>query len=342
MNRSDIKLAARTLAGFLAAGLSMTESLKRMWLAQPRHADVWINAYQVVSDGRPLSQAFVNVWPSSLIEVVKAGEASGKLEDNFRGIHDALVVEEEVMRQLKQALYPLFMLLAGLVVGIFYMVAVIPGIAENLKGADSWVMDLSLMMRDWKEQYGWQILIATAVASVAALHVLRSPETRESLANAALSIPYVNKAIADLRFGLWARYLALSISSGIGTIVALKNTVSLVQGPMRNAVMHLINDLEKNRSMEEAVNLEALPADDPRQEWLPFFICTAFSTATQTGRLDESLQQISPELIWQGTERINRAAAIGKAVALGLAAAIIVAPLGIAYLQIIQSMENVL
>lgn len=342
MERKDTKLAARSLAGFLAAGLTMTSALQQMSIAQPAYSAFWKSASRQVMDGFPLSKALQQQWPETLVEVVKAGESSGNVEAIFRGIHETLTIEDQVIANLRQILYPIFMMVAGLGMGLFYMVVVIPSIADKLEYHDSAVLSFSLLLRDLKNDYGWQLLIGVLLAGFAIMQVLRAKETREAAMDLALSVPYLNKAIAELRFGLWARYVALSLRSGIGAHSALAGTRRLVSGPMRVAVSHLIQDLGNNRSLEQAVDLENLPSDDPRREWLPFLICSAFATGSQTGRLDESLSQVSPELIAQGTERINRVASIGRALAIGLAAGVIVTPLGIAYLQIIQSMEHVL
>src|SRR5690554_1354133 len=144
MKKTDVRLVVGTLADFLEAGMSLSEAVGRLATVTPKYEQLWQDAKQSIEKGYPFSGSLAGVWDDSLVAVVKAGEESGNVAGIFRDIDDALAIEMEVNAKVRSLLYPLGMFLGGLGVAIFFLISVIPGIAEGIDGADSWVLVLSI------------------------------------------------------------------------------------------------------------------------------------------------------------------------------------------------------
>ncbi|CAM3784121.1 type II secretion system F family protein [Vreelandella rituensis] len=338
MKRNEIKLSSRLLAGFLAAGMPLSESLERMKLTMPAHKLLWHNGVLSVNDGRALSEVMKEAWPPSLVEVLKAGEQAGQVEEVLRGIYDAQLIEDDVMGQLAKIYYPLGMAFSGMIVGLFFLLQVMPNIAEAL-GRDkvAGIMLFSLTAKDYVVENLYMLGISIVGTLAAIVFGMTRPGFKPWAQTVILKIPFLNKAIADLRFGLWARYVALCVKSGLGTRESLMITERTLPEPMREAIQRISSDLAKNVALETTVNTDKLDDDDPRKQWLPFFITTAFITAAQTGRLDESLERVSPELIWQGTRRLGQVIFVAQLIAIAMAAGMIVTPMAAMLIEMIAS-----
>jgi type II secretory pathway component PulF len=340
VKRSDIMLVTSNLADFLDAGMSMSEAVDRLEMAVPKYKSLWQQGGTAIRNGYPLSSVLVEEWPESLVAVVIAGEDSGNVAGIFRDIEEALKIEQEVIKTSMTVVYPLAMIFAGLGVGLFFMLTVLPNVAKNMRGASSTVLDLSLAMSAFFEAYTQQILIAVVGGLIGAAYAVMQPGVRNSFMGIALSVPKLSAALIDLRFGIWAKYLSLCTATGISTAEALRITQPVLPPILQQVVIKIREDLANNVSLSETVNIQNMEANDPRRKLLPFFVGNAFAIAAQTGRLDTALAKSSPTLIRQGTHKLKRIVEVGKLLGIGFAAASIISPLGVVYSELFRAMQE--
>lgn len=340
MNRNDTRLVVGTLADYLEAGISLSESVGRLKLVSPKYSQVWQDARENIERGYPFSETLEGVWDDTLIAVIKAGENSGNVQSMFRDIENALTVEMEVSSQLKRLLYPVIMFFGGLAVGLFFLITVIPGIAQNLESPESVVLLFSLYLSEIIEQHLPLVMLGLFLFIVGSFFLFRSNWARALIINTVLFIKPLRDTVTHLKFGIWTRYLALTLSSGIGTRESLKMTELILEGRMREAVSAILRDLENNIELDQTVNLDRLPASDARKLYLPFFVVNAFSTGSQTGQISAALSKASPALIKQGGRRLESIVNITRAVSIGIAAIATLLPLGLAYSEMFQALEN--
>lgn len=340
MKRNDIMLVTSNLADFLDAGMSMSEAIDRLEMAVPKYKSLWQQGSAAIRSGYPVSSILAKEWPESLIAVVKAGEDSGNVAGIFRDIEDTLRIEQEVIKTTMKVVYPIAMFFAGLGVGLFFMIAVLPSVAENMDGASSPILDASIAMSDFFEANKAQVVAGAAVAIVGLFYGSMQKGFQSWLMGVAMTLPKIKDALVELQFGIWAKYLSLCTSTGISTTEALRMTQPVLPSRLQGVVSSIRNDLANNISLGETVNTTRFSSGDVRKRYLPFFIGNAFSIAAQTGRLDTALAKSSPTLIRQGTHKLNRIVEIGKVVAIAFAATAIVTPLGVVYSELFNAMQE--
>ena len=341
MRKKDVKMIASTLADYLDTGMTMQDSVRRLDRAIPKYAGLFKDMAEALKNGTPLSRLMEGYFGESFLTVMRAGEESGDLAKTMRDIEESIEIEMAVQKEVGRIYYPLGMLVAGLAVGFMFMIFVVPGIAASLEEIENPIILFSLMLSESIDQnYPYYVLgIIGVVGSI--VIVLRSTTGKEVMFAAVTSIKFLRDPIIDLRFGVWARYMAMSVAAGIGTRDALKMTADILPGELRKAVNKVRIDLENNIAMQDAVDLDRIPKNDPRQQYMPFFIINSFVTAAQTAKLDVALYKSSPTLIKQGKDKIERIVGIGRAIAIGVSAFVIIAPLGVIYGELFKALDNI-
>lgn len=118
----DLALLSRNLALCLKAGLTVTQALQ---LCAPLSLNpAWHKSmHEIIHDihrGKNLNSAFKKQgFPSLMLQLLKIGEVTGKLEEQFLKI--ALVYEEaltQALAKITRLIEPLMMVILGIVVGI--------------------------------------------------------------------------------------------------------------------------------------------------------------------------------------------------------------------------------
>lgn len=342
MNLKEIRASAAALGNQLAAGIPIYQAVGRLAQLQPAHAEFWTRSAMSVQSGAPISDSLSSVWPITLVNSVKAGERSGKLDGVFVRIEETTALQEEMRGAMMKLVYPFLMGLAGICVFIGFMVFVLPTLAKSLNTKSSgFVFQLSTWMATFAEQ-NWMIVVGGLVAAVVILTTwLRTPESKVIILDWWLTVPIVRDALRDLYFGLWANYMAMTVTAGITTLEALKLTGAILPTVMRDSVLAFEKDLSvNNRRMAEAADPAKQNPGDPRATWWPFYIANAFIVAEQTGEIDRELGRIAPSLIKEGVTTLNYTIAIANAVAIAISGMLIVAPLAAYYTEIFSAIQQ--
>lgn len=313
MNLKEIKASASALASNFRGHIPMDEAVRTMVAVQPKYEEYWSDVERSVVAGNPLSQSLPTIWPDALVGAVKAGEESGKMEEVFAHITKATEIQLQLRKLLMKLTYPAGIGLAGVLVFILIMVLVAPNTARSFRAQDSnGITQLAFAMEAVFKPYWMMILAGVAVASVLAFKWATSEEGKGALTEIALQVPYLGPGLRDMYFGLWAEYMAMMSAAGITTDRAILLTVDLMPVSLRDGLVAFERDISVNNlSLEQAANVGALRADDPRQEW-PLFIRRAFIVGDRAGDLDGEMQRIAPELIQQGVAKISVSIELGN------------------------------
>lgn len=114
---------ARNMSLMMKAGLTQIESLKITGesLGHFQMEEAVLNSREKVKNGKTLSYSldlYPNLFPATLVAMLRAGEESGKVDEMLESAADNLENElEATMKQIKSLIDPLMMAVVGLVVG---------------------------------------------------------------------------------------------------------------------------------------------------------------------------------------------------------------------------------
>ncbi len=345
MTLAQIGASASALGNQMRAGIPVKQALSRLPLLQPAYSEFWLRASLLVQSGNPLSELLKEGWPEALLNAIKAGEQSGKLEDVLTRIEETVELQQSLRAAVMQLCYPIGMGLTGFGVFLGFMVFVIPGLAKAMakgKGNKSFFFELSIWMNTFFNENWHLILLSLAIAITGTVLWLRTPEARALILESVFKIPIVKDALRDMYFGLWANYMAMMVTAGITTPEALKLTSKLLPGPLQESVLAFEYDLSSNnRPMSDAADLSKQESDDLRPVWWPFYISNAFIIAEQTGEIDRELLRVAKPLIKDGMKTLDRVIGIANIITLILSGLLIVSPLIAYYLEVFSAIKNI-
>lgn len=347
MDLKEIVMCASAFGNQIRAGIPLADAAQRLATIQPKYADFWNKTEANLRSGMALSTQIGEVWPESLINAVKAGEQSGRMDDVFRQIEETVELQIRIRKNISQIYYPLGMAGGGLAAFLGFMVFVFPNLARSFgslgTGADNGptgFMALSLSMESFFNNY-WMLLAGALVVGVGMFAAwIKTEEARASIMDFCLGVPILGDALRDMAFGLWLYYMAMMNASGIDTAQGLRLTVKVLPNSLQEGVNLFERDLAvNNRPMDDSANPAKQRDEDPRKDW-PFYVSNAFMVACHTGAIDRELLRVAPSLIKEGETVLAKVIGWANLAALFLAAFLIVAPLAAYYVQVFSAIGN--
>lgn len=334
MSLNDIELSASGISSQISAGIPLASAARRMRTLQKNYASFWSRVAIGIENGRPISDFLSEQWPEAIVNSVKAGERSGKMEGVFAQIESTIAIQREIQGQVLQLLYPATFAAAGIAIFIFFMTSVLPSLKKSLGNGDKgFVFAMSDAITSFLEKNWIVTLVATLIIVMLIVSWLRDSDNRAKLVEMFLSVPILGEALKFLFFGIWCYYMALSHSSGsIPTPEGLVMSSAVLPKPLRSG-LHLLAEESKTKLLGPSSDPDRLPSGDPRRAW-PFYLHNAFLLADDSGLIDKELLRIAPSMIKNGTKMLKRVIFIANIVALILAGLLITGPLMAYYIQL--------
>ena len=290
----DKAVFARQLSTMINAGLPLMDALKYIvkQTTKKEMVEITLKIMALIERGKSFSFAleqFSAIFPPIFVNMVRSGEASGKLDRVLADLADQLEGDYEMRSKIKGALiYPAFILVAIAAVGVFALVYIIPNLEDvfTSSGAQLPVLTLFLIKISHFILNFWYLILIVVFGLIVFLrsYVLTSSGKRIiSYINLHLPIfANINKGIYVTTF---ARTLGLLISGGVPIIKSL----SIVSESMGNVLV-------EEKLKDAIVSVEkGIPLSVPigKITYFPPLIASMVAVGEQTGQLDKVLLNIS-------------------------------------------------
>lgn len=292
LGRADMAAFVRELGTALDAGLPLVLALRAMGRQGrgERQRAMIGSLIDRVEHGDSLSDALAGSagqFPELLVNLVRAGEASGKLPAVLRQAADLMDKDVKLRRSILAAtLYPMI-LGALLIVAVTVVVTVIvPRVMEAIAGqgvALPWptrvVQGVALFMAHY-----WWLVGAGVLAGLVLLHrAWREPESRMWIDRRLLAVPVLGRMLRDVAVARFTRTLATLIASGVPTLGALRITKgTLGNRAMERVVEEVIEQVTAGRTIADPME---------RSGYFPPMLVQIVNLGERSGRLDEMLAQ---------------------------------------------------
>ena len=136
----DVMLFSKQFATMVKAGLPILNVLGmlRDQIEHPTMKEIIEDVRRSLEGGVTLSKCFEKyplIFDNIYINLIKAGEASGKLDDFLMKLVESLEKREKVKKKIKSALtYPVVMFTVAITVMVFMLIKVVPVFAEMYEG----------------------------------------------------------------------------------------------------------------------------------------------------------------------------------------------------------------
>jgi len=244
--------------------------------------------------GQPFYTTFARypkAFPPSFVNLVKAGELSGKLESVFADLSVSLEKDRDLQHKIKGALtYPVILFLASLVIMVLLVSFSIPRIAKVFMGNglnpplfSRVVFSVGLFMGDniIPLVLGFIIVVTSGYVFFA-----RTLTGSKLLYTLALRIPVIGKVIRQISIQRFAATFSSLLFSGLPIIDALNVTAESISVPdIRAAIIRVGSEgLAKGSTVGEAFKRE--PA-------FPKIVSNLIAVSEKSGHIENILQTLA-------------------------------------------------
>ena len=292
----DVVIFSKQFATMVKAGLPILNvlSMLRDQLEHPELKIVVEDIRKNLEGGLTLSKCFEKypkTFDNVYINLIKAGEASGKLDVFLMKLVDSLEKREKVKKKIKSALtYPVVMFVVAITVMVFMLIKVVPIFAEMYEGMGvalptptAVIMNASNFMRGT----GGLML---AIISITGFIIFK----------------YLTTKIPAIRYKWHGRVLKMPVFGDM-ILKSLIARISLIMGNLSSAGVNLLESIEIAKQVSnndvvtqalENVKKGVFSGDTLTKLFLkePVFPPTfsqLISVGEQTGNLDEMFTSVS-------------------------------------------------
>lgn len=311
----------------LDAGLPLSEAVRSL-SEQTENRMLRETMLSVLSDlenGYKLSEAVdkhPKVFNHVFVSVVAAGETSGKLDVALNLLADELERDYGFRsRVLGVLLYPAFIILAMMAVGIIMVTRIVPaleGVFLESGVALPWTTRTVVFITHSLISY-WYIYIGVIVLiAVWATRYLSTSHGQRGMNNFMLKIPAVNSLIVSLEMARFTRILGILIQAGVPIIQAL-DSVSLVLDSIvyREALHQVARNVERGAPISQTML---------KYPVFPSTITEMIAAGEKTGKLEHVLGKLADFYENQTNQAIKNMSALVEPVVF------VIVGLGVAFL----------
>ena len=293
----EILIFCKQFATMLRAGLPVLNTLNMLdeQTKAPNMKKIIITIRKDLESGNALSKCFSNhpkIFDTVVVNLIKAGEASGKLDTFLEKIVTSLEKREKIKSQIKSALfYPGALLTVAILVTIFMLIKVVPvfvkmyeGMGVDVPGSTAAIMAASDFMRSAS---GGGLTLVIFIVSI-------------------IGLRYLIKTNYKIRKGWHQFTLKIPV---FGNLIqkSILAKVSLVMGNLSQAGVDLLESIDIAKSVtDNTVVVEALENVKKgvfsgetltklfaKEKIFPTTFSQLISVGEQTGSLDEMFGSVA-------------------------------------------------
>jgi len=242
--------------------------------------------------GSSISKALAKhpkVFSDFYVNMVRAGEESGKLDQIFSYLADYLDRNYEVTSKARNALiYPAFVIGVFFAVMILMFMVVIPKIAVIIveSGQDIPIYTKIVMgISNFLVSYGIFVIICLIIGGLFLVRYIRTPAGRESYDEFKLAVPYVGSLFKKLYLSRIADNMNTMLVSGISMVKALEITSSVVGNEVfRKIIDNALEAVKGGSTVSEAMS---------RYPEIPSIMIQMMKVGEETGELGNILKTMA-------------------------------------------------
>jgi len=294
VSSSDIHIFTKKLTTLIRARVELLSSLKIIYeqTDNRRMREVVQGLYNSVKEGKVFSEAlfaYPEHFSPLFINIIKAGETSGRLDLSFEQISGFMGRDAALSNKVKTALaYPVILLMVGLVSLFILMNYVLPSLKpvfSSLGAKLPLVTTLILGLSDFSRQWWPGVVLAVTAGVLLLLRVKGSRFFRDSAARLKRHIPLLKRMTVNQELAHFAGGLSLLLKSGVPALKSLDiATLSVENRKLKEGLKKAGRDIASGQSIAKCL-----------QDYteLPVFFTRMVAVGEESGRLSEVLDEVA-------------------------------------------------
>lgn len=291
---ADLMLFSRQMHTLLKSGVPIIRALAGLQESSqnPTLAKVVGEVRDGLESGRELSfsmRAHPKVFSSFMVNMVRVGEMTGRLDEVFLRLYDFFAFEKKMRDDIRAALrYPMFVMIALAAAMFIVNIFVIPAFAKMFA---SFKTELPLMTRvliatsDAFVAHWWLMLIGIVAAVVGFRLYTAAPKGRYAWDWLKLKLPVVGSLIHKATLARFSRSFAISGKSGVPIVQGLAMVAEVVDNAfLESRILQMRDGIERGESiLRTAV---ATGVFDP-------VVLQMVAVGEETGEIDDLMGEIA-------------------------------------------------
>ena len=294
ISKKDLAIFSRQLAVMLESRVPVIQSLASLAIqtSKDNFKETISEVSNLVQEGVPLSEAFSHfpkTFDNFYVNLVKSGEASGKISGSLYYISDYLERESDLISQVKQALiYPIFTIAILFIIINIIIIFLLPKIEELIKEsavAPSGFTSFTLHFYTFLEHYWWVIMLALVLSVVATVFYFKTKGGKKDYDKLSLKIPFLGDILRKVFVTRFCGNISTLMSAGISINKALQITGQTVDNVVYRGI---ISEIEDRVSEGEKISSVLVQY----QTYFPSFVIQMIKVGEETGKLDKTLMEV--------------------------------------------------
>jgi type IV pilus assembly protein PilC len=249
-------------------------------------------AIRDIEDGVTLSDALAKhkeVFSSLVINIIKAGEASGNLKKSVEYVADNIEKNYNLTSKVKSAMmYPAIVLVVFVIIAFLVVTLIIPKLTVMIKdlGADvPWYTRILIGAGDFMTQYWWAVIALIFGAIGGMLYYLNTPDGKKEWDQIKLKLPVIGVMFRYVYITRFSENLAVLLAGGIPIIKALTIVSAVVGNSVyEELLMRTAENVKRGENMSDVLR---------RSPIIPPMVSHMIKIGEDSGQIDSVLGHIT-------------------------------------------------
>ena len=292
--RDEIPMYTRQLATLLRAGIPLAQAMSAL-IEQCQTSDLeaaFRDIREKLTQGHGFAESLAyhpHYFQDLYVNMVKAGEASGRLDNVLHRLADYLQKQAQIKNRVTAALaYPIVMIMVGIVIVIILMTFVVPKVLEVVKRSGQEIPGPTRALK-WMSDFlaSYWLFMLLAVVAMMILHrvLMRGEEYRYKVDKAKLKIPVLGELFRKSAVSRFAVSMSTLLKSGVPVLDALR----IVKDIVNNQVLRRTLDHVQKRIVEGT----DISTPIKKSGVFPPVVGYMIAVGEQSGELEGMLEQVA-------------------------------------------------
>jgi type IV pilus assembly protein PilC len=295
VSTKDIVILSRQLATLFDAQVSALRIFQLIGeqVENPTLGKHLLEVAEDLKSGTSISNALAKhgeIFSDFYVNMVKAGEESGKLDETFAYLADYLDRTYEVTSKAKNALiYPSFVIATFLGVMVLMFTVIIPKIGLMIKDSGQPVpiyTQIVLGISSLMLNYGLFLIIGIVIIALGVWKYLQTDEGKRNVSRLKLDLPYIGNLYRKLYLSRISDNLNTMILSGIPILRGLEITSNVVDNDIYKAILD-------DALVQVKGGIALSSAFMQYEEYIPGIMIQMIKVGEETGELGNILKTLS-------------------------------------------------
>jgi len=294
VKKTEIAAFTRQMSTLIKSGIPLAEALGALveQVTNVRFKTPLSEVRTNVNEGMALADALAKhpkLFDELFVSMVRAGEVAGNLDEVLTRLADFLESSQKLKSKIQGAMiYPIVMLVVGVVIMGVLMVKVIPEITSMFTQQGKtlpWNTRLLIWFSGFIGRNILWLIIATVIAIVVFIQWKGSKDGKPVWHKFALSLPVLGQLIRTINVGRFARTLGTMLQAGVPMLRSL-DTAKQIMGNV--ILQHAIDDAKK--AVTEG---ESLAQTLKKSGQFPATMIHMVAVGEKAGQLEQMLERVA-------------------------------------------------